>query len=95
MSSSDRVFVIVNALFMIALVVCIVRSLRSPSGRGYVLGFVLVAVGLVSLTLYQLRVIPREWGLAARLFSVGIALWGGVLVLRLWNSQRSSDRPSS
>lgn len=88
-------FVIVNGALMIALLVCIVRLARSPADRGFIPGFLLISVGLVSLTLHQLRITPREWSLAVKLFSLGIEIWGGVLVLRLWNTRRSSaDRPS-
>jgi hypothetical protein len=93
--SLDRVFVIVNGILMIPLLVCIVRSSRSPADREYLPGFLLVGVGLVSLTLCQLHIIPREWWFAVKSSSLAVGIWGGVLMERLWRSRRSSgDGPS-
>jgi hypothetical protein len=89
MNVMDWVFATLNGVLMVLLLVCIVRSSRSAADREYLPGFVLVGVALVGMTLYELRVMPREWGLAAGPVFGGIATWGGVLVLRLWNHRRS------
>src|SRR5262245_44604270 len=87
----DRVFVIVNAGFMIALLVCIVRCSWGPADRRFIPGFLLVGVGVALPTLHHLRVTPREWSLAVKSIAVGIAIWGGLLVERLWKRRRVSD----
>jgi hypothetical protein len=95
MNVMDWVFATLNGVLMVPLLVCIVRSSRSAADREYLPGFVLVGVALVGMTLYELRVTPREWGLAAGPVFGGIATWGGVLVLRLWNHRRSrGTKPS-
>jgi|SRR5262245_39606615 len=87
----DRVFVIVNTGFMIALLVCIVRCSKAPADRRFIPGFLLVGVGVALLTLHQLHVTPREWSLAVKSIALSIAMWGGLLVERLWKRRRSSD----
>ena len=89
------VWLIVNGAAIIILLVCIVRCSRSPADRGFIPGFLLIIVTFAGITLDKLRIIPLEWSLAVRVFSVSIALVALVLVLRLWNARRSSGaRPS-
>jgi hypothetical protein len=91
----DRVFVRLNAALMIALLVCIVRCSRDAADRRYIPGFLLIGVGVVILTVHQLHITPSEWAFAVKSIAVGIAIWGGVLVERLWKTRRSSNgRPS-
>ena len=91
----DSVFVRLNTALMIALLVCIVRCSRDTAGRRFIPGFLLVGVGVVILTVHQLHITPREWAFAVKSIALGIAIWGGVLVERLWKRRRSSDgRPS-
>ena len=88
----DRMFVIVNAGGMIALLVCIVSCSRTPADRRFIPGFLLVGVGVALLTLHQLHVTPREWSFAVKSIALAIAICGGVYVERLWKRRRSSDR---
>ena len=91
----DRVFVRLNAVFMIVLLVCIVRCSRDTAGRRFIPGFLLVGVGVVILTVHQLHITPREWAFVVKSIALAVAIWGGVLVERQWKKRRSSDGRSS
>ncbi len=80
---------------MIVVLVVIVVVFSRPAERGYIPGLLLIGAAFVVATLLQLRIIPPEWSLLARLAYLGLGVVGLVLMERVWARRRSSEgRPS-
>ena len=93
----SRVFLIVNVAGLIVLLISIALASRRPADRSFIPGLLLIGVGFVGFTLYELHVFPREWSSIARFPFLGVAIVGLVLLERerVRKSKNSSaDRPS-
>jgi hypothetical protein len=91
----NSVWLIVYGVGAIALVVSIVLAASSRADRRFLPGLLLIGAALLGFTLHDLRIIPREWSLTARVLFLGIGMLGLVLIERLWRTKRSSrDEPS-
>jgi hypothetical protein len=94
-STMNSVWLLVYGVGAIALVVSIVLAASSRADRRFIPGLLLIGAGLIGFTLHDLRIVPREWSLAARVLSLGIGILGLVLIERLWRTRRSSRGEAS